>query len=683
MSKLLNKNFKWISIFLLFICFAFKLQANLSPCSVSSITIKSGWNYNTSTYFLPGVFDPYWIVVKDQNNSTVEPRPGNVDGFGGRINSGILTAGVNNHACLLYANSCTSPANSPPCIGIAPQPGNTLPDTGVEAPIVFNFSFCINPGTNLSAVNFSFTLGADDFAKVCLNGNFLHNTLTCNTNGSSCAPFVVNNPSFFNIGVNVISVTLNNIGSGPTWFNIDGGIYFTQPNSGSFQSPNCCPVNKMITGQKFLDANSNGVKNVGEGIVTNWPIILKDGLGNTVATTQTDLYGNYFFMGLTGNNYQVHEGVQPFWTQTFPASGFHTANFATNNNIIANLNFGNSPGPPCNNAAFSFNPSNNPICPGVLTFTAVPCPNPSTTYSWSFGNGATGSGSVVSQNFTPGTYLVTLSVTSIAQTNTLTFQQSITISSCICPPPVINTFGTPCVGPLNFTIAPCTFSNSTYSWNFGNGSVASGTNVTANYSNPGTYTITVSASSPFQSAPTTATQQIVIKPCQPPQPCQNCIGSFAPDPGNYMISLWVREDINPQPATYNNAKIQVSFTGNTAVFTFGTNPAKNKVIEGWQRIEESFTIPLGATHVNLNLINLGGSGAPDAYFDDIRIFPRDGQMKTYVYDPISLRLSAMLDENNYATFYEYDEEGKLIRIKKETEKGIMTIQESREGLKKQ
>jgi hypothetical protein len=43
---------------------------------------------------------------------------------------------------------------------------------------------------------------------------------------------------------------------------------------------------------------------------------------------------------------------------------------------------------------------------------------------------------------------------------------------------------------------------------------------------------------------------------------------------------------------------------------------------------------------------------------------------------------AELDDRNYATFYEYDEEGTLVRVKKETEKGIYTIKESRSGLKK-
>lgn len=57
-------------------------------------------------------------------------------------------------------------------------------------------------------------------------------------------------------------------------------------------------------------------------------------------------------------------------------------------------------------------------------------------------------------------------------------------------------------------------------------------------------------------------------------------------------------------------------------------------------------------------------------------------MKSYVYDPLTLRLTAELDEQNYATFYEYDEEGALIRVKKETERGIMTIKESRNNSSK-
>ena len=70
------------------------------------------------------------------------------------------------------------------------------------------------------------------------------------------------------------------------------------------------------------------------------------------------------------------------------------------------------------------------------------------------------------------------------------------------------------------------------------------------------------------------------------------------------------------------------------------------------------------------------------YFDDLRILPFNANMKSFVYNPINLRLMAELDENNYSTFYEYDDDGTLVRIKKETDRGIMTIKETRSALLK-
>ena len=70
------------------------------------------------------------------------------------------------------------------------------------------------------------------------------------------------------------------------------------------------------------------------------------------------------------------------------------------------------------------------------------------------------------------------------------------------------------------------------------------------------------------------------------------------------------------------------------------------------------------------------------YVDDIRMHPFNANMKSYVYDPVTLRLSAELDENNYASFYEYDEEGQLVRVKKETSQGIKTIKETRAAKQK-
>ena len=57
-------------------------------------------------------------------------------------------------------------------------------------------------------------------------------------------------------------------------------------------------------------------------------------------------------------------------------------------------------------------------------------------------------------------------------------------------------------------------------------------------------------------------------------------------------------------------------------------------------------------------------GNATTFFDDLRIFPADGNMVSYVYDDVNLRLTYSLDENNYFTKNEYNNQGELRRIKK-------------------
>tara|TARA_Y100001978_G_C23699139_1_gene439616 strand:- start:1654 stop:2679 length:1026 start_codon:yes stop_codon:yes gene_type:complete len=165
--------------------------------------------------------------------------------------------------------------------------------------------------------------------------------------------------------------------------------------------------------------------------------------------------------------------------------------------------------------------------------------------------------------------------------------------------------------------------------------------------------------------------------CDNNVPCTECVTSFSPTPGKYLVSAWVSETGNgPSVTTFTNTAINVSFPGSTQ--TAMLTP-KGSIIDGWQRIEEVIEVPLNATGIDIQLTVFSGIG----YFDDIRFYPVDGSMKSFVYDPETLRLMAELDERNYATLYEYDEEGVLIRVKKETEKGIMTLKENRNNIKKQ
>lgn len=112
-------------------------------------------------------------------------------------------------------------------------------------------------------------------------------------------------------------------------------------------------------------------------------------------------------------------------------------------------------------------------------------------------------------------------------------------------------------------------------------------------------------------------------------------------------------------------------------------------IEDWQKFTLNFTMPADAHYMSIVMPRSNevwsdelGDYTQIAYYDDLRIQPLDGAMKTYVYNQQNQRLEAVLDANNYATFYYYDDEGNLFLVKQETEKGIITQQESRSFNKK-
>jgi hypothetical protein len=156
-------------------------------------------------------------------------------------------------------------------------------------------------------------------------------------------------------------------------------------------------------------------------------------------------------------------------------------------------------------------------------------------------------------------------------------------------------------------------------------------------------------------------------------PCTNClpVQGLLPEK-KYIVTAWVKDaDIASYEETIEDAEVKVVFDGGTVVGN--TSVPSGPIIDGWQQIECEFTTPQTFFDFNIELNSLDGI----VYFDDVRLFPYDGSMKCYVYDPQNLRFVAELDERHFATLYEYDEEGRLMRIKKETERGVMTIQESK------
>lgn len=153
-----------------------------------------------------------------------------------------------------------------------------------------------------------------------------------------------------------------------------------------------------------------------------------------------------------------------------------------------------------------------------------------------------------------------------------------------------------------------------------------------------------------------------------------CKDTYLPEPGEkYFLSAWVKLGSDINVANYEDVFIQLEFIEGVKFERFKFRTVGN-VVDGWQKIEGEFEVPTGAIIFKINLIN--DNQDLDAYFDDIRVHPFNSQMISYVYDPVTYRLVAELNNDNYATYYIYDAEGKLIKTHQETKKGIVTLGEN-------
>jgi hypothetical protein len=219
------------------------------------------------------------------------------------------------------------------------------------------------------------------------------------------------------------------------------------------------------------------------------------------------------------------------------------------------------------------------------------------------------------------------------------------------------------------------------------------------YSHSGNYSLRVN------SGATAATQNfeiLLVRPTVDAPVAQPVTESNSPGIGEptfgmlvdsaYVVSAWVRTNetyalnkLTYQLANETNPRIEVTFkdaVGNTIGLPQKLHPT-GPVIDGWQRISKVVTVPsIAGGGTGTVIFELKNGTANTAYFDDFRVQPFRSSMKTYVYDKRSTRLVATLDDENYATFYEYNQEGTLERVKRETERGIMTIQETRTSIRK-
>ncbi|MEQ8908167.1 MAG: hypothetical protein RIC95_03165 [Vicingaceae bacterium] len=151
------------------------------------------------------------------------------------------------------------------------------------------------------------------------------------------------------------------------------------------------------------------------------------------------------------------------------------------------------------------------------------------------------------------------------------------------------------------------------------------------------------------------------------------LAGFKPQSGKYLLSIWVKELVK-SGVPYQGQSPSVVVTNNGQIDTLNASGA---IIDGWQKIEGEFVY---SSTSDLEITLYGGEWG--AFYDDFRFQPFNAIVNTYVYDHKLNKLAAKLDENNYATFFEYDAGGIPAQVKRETDQGIFTIRESRQSFSK-
>lgn len=97
-------------------------------------------------------------------------------------------------------------------------------------------------------------------------------------------------------------------------------------------------------------------------------------------------------------------------------------------------------------------------------------------------------------------------------------------------------------------------------------------------------------------------------------------------------------------------------------------------VEGWYRYEIVLPANEGAIGEYLN-IRASSTNGDNFHIDDVKIAPYQSKSKLFVYNYKTYQLIANFDEQHFATIYQYTPDGKLVRKRKETLKGIKTIEE--------
>jgi hypothetical protein len=183
--------------------------------------------------------------------------------------------------------------------------------------------------------------------------------------------------------------------------------------------------------------------------------------------------------------------------------------------------------------------------------------------------------------------------------------------------------------------------------------------------------------------------------------------TIKPHTGNFMVKLPVNSNISPNTSpTYISSEYETNKTYCAKVWVHKNSPSTAKLfarlinsnnqqivnywdvvrsntnniqVGDWVLMNLEFNIPSNInpsiTFLQVGLLNPNGTA--DAYFDDFTFHPVNSEINGNVYDYRTSRLIATLDNENFATYINYDAAGRPTSVYKESKQyGIKKVSET-------
>lgn len=302
-----------------------------NACSATSVLNLSTGIDTTGNLLAVGVIDPYWTLM-------------NIPPLDSPLPSGVAIPDM--YTILPFSNSTAWNVINDPAYP-ANRPLNVRPNAAFGADNLFQSQpwrirrqFCV---CETSTVVIDGLTSADNTGRLFLYGEIdpvnpianLGETVQVNVTAAFNQDWPIGDTLTLLPGTYHLEYELRNLSAQAMGFALAGTIEVISGDQTLFNSEASCCGAGVISVQKILDEDCDGLRDNGEPGLANWNFTLTDNAtGQTIAAT-TDPFGEIIFRALPYGTYTLTEAVTYPFVPTNPTSGSTTITIDDNNPIVA------------------------------------------------------------------------------------------------------------------------------------------------------------------------------------------------------------------------------------------------------------------------------------------------------------------------------------------------------------